>query len=322
MVCNILEMRKSRDGNSSLDGQTTIDYTWRVSGSNELSEIGPTVEAVRPNHIVDPVWSTKLIPVRNRWRQVGHLIYDYTISYGNANTQQQLRTGEMRFGFTTVGGTTHITRSIDTSGVWLNRNKALGAPNPPNWFNPNPMPDPPGTNAFSNFINVTIYEETLPEGIDVITRQHEWWVEYAHETSLLTTQFINSLFLMTGTVNNASFYGRAAGELLFLGADGEISASGVTNSRVIRYNFSRRPNQSNVIIPLPRRPDVPNFPHAAIRIPFVEGWDYVWLRTMRDIYLFELNGIFTTVDVPTQAVVERIYPRTNYINLGIGVGFI
>lgn len=336
MSCGVsvkfLESRKSRDGSTTISGQTTIDYIWRVTGTNDISVIGPEVEVVRPNHVVDPVWNTKLIPVRLWWRQVGHQVYDYTIQYGNADrAQPQLQQGEMRFGFTSQGGSTHITRSINTRAIYQRVGIPAGEVEPPGFRDPFPIMDPPGTQGFMNYINININDLSVvppsatAEGVDVITRQHHWWVEYAHPVAYVSNTYINNMWAMTGTVNNASFYGRASGELLFAGIDGEVSASSVAQTRVLRYNFLRKPNRTNVILPLPRQPQIDGMvqpPQRAIRIPFVEGWDYIWLRTIPHVLLgYTSYMVQLPVDIPTQAVVERIYHRTNFVNLGIGVGF-
>lgn len=123
--------------------------------------------------------------------------------------------------------------------------------------------------------------------------------ETHYKTSAQVTQaYIGSLFALTGTVNNATFKGFAAGEVLFLGASG--SKRGAYGDWELTYNFAASPNTTNGT--------VGNFTGVN-----KEGWDYIWFQ-FEDV---EDTAAKQLVRRPAYLFVERVYKRADFSLLAI-----
>ena len=81
-------------------------------------------------------------------------------------------------------------------------------------------------------------------------------------SSALSVDFMRSTGLMVGKVNDATFKGWSAGEVMFLGASYSAPLKG-KEKIVVTYNFSIQPNETNVTI-------------AGHDIGDVDGFDYIW----------------------------------------------
>ena len=146
------------------------------------------------------------------------------------------------YGFSTTGGTTHITQSITTVS------KTVRAPMV--------APD------FKQAIGVTL--EGV-EGCDIITPNSEFYREAKRAVVSLT--YFKTLNALTGTVNASGFYGFAAGEVLYLGCEGKAESN---TSWTLTHRFAVSRNRTNIVV------------SDSITVASKLGWDYLWVDYMPD----------------------------------------
>lgn len=129
----------------------------------------------------------------------------------------------------------------------------------------------------------------------------------------MTLDYIRACKDLTGTINDAPFYGFEAGECLFLGASGTPSqnnqAAAAPLTRVT-FRFAASANRTDIDLV----PDDEDGNHL-LRIAEKKGWDYLWV------------GYATTVDTrgvqaqrPQAAYVEVVYEDGDFSQLLIGTG--
>lgn len=138
------------------------------------------------------------------------------------------------FSFSTTGGTYRIYHAVEN-------NQAFGT-SPPNSY------DYIGHNGREI------------EGVDVVIPQVQFNIRKRKPGAQITLAYINTLTSLTGKTNNATFFGFAQGELLFLGAEGQQVTDGDTE---ITFNFSAQPNAASITI-------------AGITVTNKKGHEYVW----------------------------------------------
>ena len=188
------------------------------------------------------------------------------------------------YGFSTVGGTTRIFQSLKT----ISRVQSLGA-----------IADGRGLRDHHGAIGVV--DGQGAEGVDIVSKNTEFQIDLRRGN--VTLNYIRGLSAMTGSVNDAVFYGFKAGEVLFLGAEARYSANDLWQ---ITYKFAFEPNRLNLVISR----DVNGV--AQITIPGEkQGWDYVWVQ------YYDKHDV-SRVLRPESAYVERVYDRTNFALLEIG----
>lgn len=187
------------------------------------------------------------------------------------------------FAFSTGGGTTKIYQAIRTRSITRSLAAIAGGR---------------AAKDHHGAINVTV---DGAEGVDIVSRQGEFSVDVRRAN--VTLNYFSQLFYATGTVNDGPFYGFAAGEVLYLGAEGRFSVNDLWQ---ITHKFSVSPNEANKVISRDENGV------AQITVPVKKGWDYVWVQ-----YYEKFAGGVKTL-VPEAAYVEQVYPTTNFAALEIG----
>jgi hypothetical protein len=134
------------------------------------------------------------------------------------------------------------------------------------------------------------------EGTDVTVPVYNFTETHYLPDSAVTGAYKAALFQLTGRVNNASFKGFAAGEVLFLGASG---AKRGTDDWEITYRFAASPNVTGLAV-------------GPITGITKLGWDYLWVRYA------DAEDENVLVKQPIAAYVERVYELGNFGALGIG----
>ena len=173
--------------------------------------------------------------------------------------------------FDTTGATVHVTQSFGT-----NRFGTLA-------------PD------FQGAIGVS---DDKVDGVDITIPAYKFSETHYIPRIFVSTSYKNTLFQLTGKVNNASFKSFAAGEVLFLGSTGQRRGR---EDFEITYNFAASPNIGSIVF----TPD--------ITVLDKEGWDYMWLY-----YADEVDGdAHRIVRRPKAAYVERVYERGDFGLLGL-----
>jgi hypothetical protein len=131
------------------------------------------------------------------------------------------------------------------------------------------------------------------EGVDVVIPQLQFNIRKRKPGAQITLPYINTIVSLTGTTNNASFLGFAAGELLFLGAEGQQVSDGDTE---ITFTFSAQPNAASVNV-------------GGITVTDKKGHEYIWtysepspsggLSTLKAVYKSKIynDGNFSLLGI-------------------------
>src|SRR5690606_2762089 len=135
-------------------------------------------------------------------------------------------------------------------------------------------------------------------GVDVTIPVYNFSETHYLATEAVTGAYKAALFQLTGRVNNASFKGFAAGEVLFLGASGSKRGK---DDWEITFKFAASPNASGLVV-------------GEITGITKKGWEYLWVRYADA----EDTDAHVLVKKPVAAYVEQVYPYGNFAGLGIG----
>jgi len=213
-------------------------------------------------------------------KQLTNDIWEGVARYSLNEQSPPPQTGESSFAFDTAGGTQHITHSRGTVGIF-------------------PAPGLPGTPPdFQGAIGVT---DNGVEGVDITVPVYQFSETHYLDNSVVTQAYKNTLFNLTGKVNNASFKGLAAGECLFLGASGSRRGTSGGDDWEITFRFAGSPNVTGLAIgPIPGIDK--------------KGWEYLWVRYAET----EDENASALVQRPIAAYVEQVYESGNFSALGIG----
>jgi len=182
--------------------------------------------------------------------------------------------GQSEYTFDTGGGNVRITQSIST----INSYAASGTP-----------PD------FQGAIGVTT---DAVEGVDITSPVFNFTETHYIDDSLIDGAYKLALFRLTGRVNDTTFKGFAAGEVLFLGASGSKRGD---EKWAITFRFAASPNATGLSI-------------GSISGVDKGGWEYLWVR-----YEDTADTIaFALVKQPSAVYIEQVYYSDDFSDLGIG----
>lgn len=134
------------------------------------------------------------------------------------------------------------------------------------------------------------------QGVDPLTAYSTFQLTKHWKVADIDQAYQLTLEGLVGAVNNAIFYGRAAGTVKFLGASGRING----DKFPIAYQFGFRPNISNLTI-------------DQITVTSANGWDVI------DV-LYEFQADTTAkkrVQRPRAVYVHRIDPLASFSGLGL-----
>lgn len=188
--------------------------------------------------------------------------------------------GESSFSFETRGGSQHITQSLATVASYAS-------------------PEVPGAPNFQGAIGVTA---DGVEGVDITVPVYTFSETHYLTNAQVTNAYKGTLFGLTGSVNNASFKGLAAGECLFLGAAGSRRGTSSDDLWEISFAFAGSPNVTGLTI-------------GTIAGVAKKGWEYLWVRYQEA----EDTDAKMLIQKPLAAYVEQVYRYGNFALLGIGI---
>lgn len=114
----------------------------------------------------------------------------------------------------------------------------------------------------------------------------------------ISNAYRNLLHRMTGKVNSGAFWGTAAGETLFLGAQGRKAGRELWR---VRFAFACSENAANLSVGA-----------GTITVTRKDGWEYLWVYTEEE----EESG--RLIPRPKAAFVEQVYLLADFAALGIG----
>lgn len=194
------------------------------------------------------------------------------------------------FTFDTTGGTQHITQSLDTRQAIK-----YGIPAQP---------------APVNYNRAIGVSRDGVAGTDVVAPKLEF--QLVRNFQGMTLDYIRTCHMLTGSVNDAPFYGYDAGELLFLGASGAPSQNNQANADPlvrVTFRFAGSPNKQDIDLV----PDDANGNHL-LRVPSKGGWEYLWV-----FYKDDVDAVSKTMRPrPDAAYVEQVYQDGDFGQLLIG----
>jgi hypothetical protein len=145
-------------------------------------------------------------------------------------------------------------------------------------------------------------EETV-HGVDIVIPQFQWQETYDVPSSTVSESYVRTLASLTGGVNDGSFRGFEAGEVLFLGASGSQQADEEIGLGPwsLTYKFSASPNQSNMSI-------------GGITGIDKKGHEYLWVRYGESVD----SDKASLLKKPRYIYVDQVYRKVGFGGLGIG----
>jgi len=219
-----------------------------------------------------PVLYGGLIRQGTHIERIAEDAWEGSVRYGKLDPPD---TGDSSFSFDTGGGTEHVTQALATVGTYA----ALGQSAP----------------DFKGAIGVT---PDSVAGVDITVPVYNFSETHYLDTATVTAAYKATLFALTGTVNNASFKGFAAGEVLFQGASGSLRSQ---DDWEISFKFAASPNVAGLVV-------------GGITGINKKGWEYLWVR-----YRDEVDAVAQAlVKRPVAVYVEQVYPSGDFSGLGIG----
>lgn len=277
MAISHTERWGSRRGSTSVDSATEMDYEYTISGSDVIADMVAYIAAQVPQYRTDPADVTVNL-VRNRltWERLATECWMFVYTYITLDRYDEIKqpdTGDYRIRFATTGGTAHITTSKSMVAQF-----------------------PAATVVATQTIGETV--EGKVAGVTVSVPAFKFSIHYRQPNGTLTNAYLATLKEMTATTNNATFFGHAAGEVLFLGAEGEQA---IEADPVIDYSFLAIDNVAGLTI-------------GAITGIAKAGHEYLDIR-------FEESEDATAnklVKIPKVALVHQVYDVTDFSTLGIG----
>lgn len=144
----------------------------------------------------------------------------------------------------------------------------------------------------------------IAKGIDIPTAKAVFTVKWSMESTLVTTAYLRTLFALCSPahVNDALFYGAEAGELLFVGANGQLSGRNI-NVYEINFRFWWNPNVYDYVIST-----LPAFDK--------QGWYAITTET--DFVLSAGGGRKKPILMAVH--IDRVFDEGDFSTIGIGSG--
>jgi hypothetical protein len=254
-----------------LDGPNSeLTRLYSILRTNDDSEATGLVLATAPaSATVASVPLTKRVITL---RAVDEKAYDADVKYTFAGKERDpLQEGESSYQFETAGGSIHITRALDET-VFV----ASGTPP-----------------SFEDLIGVNGDEVA---GADIVAPVFSFSETHVLPAASVTAGYKLALFAATGTTNNATWKGFAAGEVLFLGASGTSRGDLAWQ---INYRFLAAKNQSGLSI-------------GAITGISKKGHEYLWVKfdngISQDRWVKKIDAV----------IVNKVYQDHDFANIGIG----
>ena len=261
MSVEILELFDS--GRASDGASSNDEIRYMVTGTDDETEVLAAVKGTAPTTLYGlKRVNVDVVPL-------GAGAWECTVAYEGLPNNSE-------YTFETGGGSVHITQSLAN----VARYAAAGQTAP----------------DFGGAIGVN--GDSI-DGTDITVPVYNFTERHQLASSVVTAAYKLALFHATGKVNNATFKGLAAGEVLFLGASG--AKTGIDNWE-ITYRFAASPNVSNLNV-------------GGITVTSKKGWEYLWVR-FRDA---EDGTAKALVKRPVAAYVERVYESADFSTIGIGV---
>lgn len=259
------------EGTQQAGSNPSGQRNWLISGVSTLedAQYALGLEA-------DPfIWVGEIsVPINgvNVTRRLSASVFEGETTYGFQ--QIQIEELEETVSFDTKGGRAHITQSRSTTKY-----------------------PAPGREA-PDFYGAIAVSSSGVEGVDIQVPALSFSKRKRFASNYVTNAWIRSVAGITGSTNNATFYGFPAGELLFEGAAG--SQKHPDQPWDIEFVFSASAN-------------ITGLSSGGITGIAKTGWQYIW-------YLYQDTDDATAkfkVRRPIGAYVETVFPSASFTILGL-----
>jgi hypothetical protein len=263
MAVTVEERFESRDIERGNSPRAILRYV--IKDTDDHAEALSNLAATAPT-LFDglPRLKYKVIPVGPKlW--YGEAQYNYP-------TKQE--TGIKLYQFDTGGGTQHITQSLGT----VQRYARTGYVPP-------------------NFLGAVGVSQNNVDGVDIVVPVYHFSEVNYESNSQVDVAYKQTLFTLTGRVNNDIWNGYAAGEVLFLGAAGSMRAGGDWE---ITYRFAASPNLTSITI-------------GDITGIAKKGWEYLWVQYLDGVD----NDAYSLIKRPHSVHIEQVYPVGDFSDLHV-----
>ena len=286
MPITVAEKYDSRQSTTGSNAQVTLTYI--ASGSDDDLAIKSAVENFAPETYDGlPRQSVQIEPISEEYWDASVRYAEATSTSSGGSSNPDPGSGEYTYSFDTMGGTQHITQSLDTVGSYADSS----------------IPSAPDFHGAIGVSNTNGNAEV--QGVDITVPIYNFSETHYLTVEQVTPEYKGTLFQLTGKVNNATFRGLAAGECLFLGASGTLHGTETdtetTGDWEITYRFAASPNKTGITI-------------GNISGIAKKGWEYLWVR-YADV---EDMDAMAMVKRPIAAYVEQVYEDADFSLLDIG----
>ncbi|MHC4715345.1 MAG: hypothetical protein ACYS5V_00080 [Planctomycetota bacterium] len=258
------------EGSVTKDGRITLHFLI----------LGTDNDATAETALLDEIDATYRGLVRGQpnLKHIGYEAWHATVEYidpDSPDAEDPPETGESEYHFEIGGETVHITQSISN----ISRTKAGGG------------------DADDHKGAIGVQDDLTLAGVDIFAPTYHFSETHYLALATVSAAYKATLAGLAYRVNNDTFKGFAAGEVLFMGASGSQRGS---DDWQINFSFAARPNEANVDI------------GGVITVPAIKGWEYLWVRYKKKA------GAESKVLQPRAAYVEQVYKTGDFSNIGIG----
>ena len=255
------------------------------SSDNNTAEVGYDVHDAADEAAVKAIMNATAPSTRNGlfiismeiYEQVNNTTWRVRVRYAPRTWTEN---PDSRFSFDTTGGSQHITQSLTTvngyGGATPANKDAIGYD---------------GKNVGGVDITVPVYEFSKVQFFD------DGDIDNAYKSILRN---------LTGTVNDNTFNGFAAGEVLFLGAVGSRQGDDPNDQWEITYRFASLPNQTGLSV-------------GDISGIAKKGWEYMDIRYAEVVGTPSGSDVQQVLKEPFAVYIHRVYFDGDFSDLGIGV---
>ena len=261
----------AHSGSTGADGSKSLRY--RVVDADSLAAarlaFGQSVPMIHDGFIYK----------NHSYEEQGFGIWIFTAHYHLPGQQISTRSDDYVVNFDTTGGRARVFYSEET----------VMASTPPGQVPP----------IFNGGIG---WDGSRFEGVDKIAPEYKWTETHYFPIETVDYSYRRMMRMMTGTVNDRPFRDMLAGEVMFLGVQGQTKRD--TEEALVwemRFSFHASPNLEDLV-------------YGDCAPVNKAGHHYLWIYTAPQ----EDAGAKKVVGKPAAVFVERVYRETNFANIGIG----
>jgi len=253
---------EEKPGSGSMNEQPpSLEKLYYCAGTTDENQVMNIVKGATDLRIATPMGILFRQPIQLRWEAADHC--HVIVPYGPTNRD----VGSIHISFSTTGGMAHITQALSDVARY-----GAGAPD---------MKGAIGVNGDD------------VDGCDIVSPSLKLRVRCTHPQAVISLDQIRNMARATGYVNSDVFMGFHAGELLYLGSDGEQGSETQTS---VGYEFDARENATGAkALTLG---DIANVEK--------DGHDYLWVQFEDD------EDTNRPVKHAKFVYVDRVYKRTGF----------